>query len=159
MRSRNTAAAAIIALAVALPVHLRAQNPTPPSAVQQGAANNAVAHQLMNRFAIAWSADDSAAVVAMFSDSVALVSRTSMVGVAEVGAWARKQMAGALALKIIPLSARAAGDLAYQVGRWEIGIPDNQIATGVHTFTFRRGKDGVWRIETMFILDDPRASP
>lgn len=102
----------------------------------------------MMEFAVAWSTDDETAVRGLIADDVVLLGREPLAGADAVMGWARQQMAGSGTLVLWPLHSEQHGDATLQVGRWKLGP-----ASGVHTFLWRRQGDGVWRIDSMHILD------
>ncbi len=116
------------------------------------------ADELMTRFAEAWSADDSTAVSQMFTADVVVVgSDGAFTNRDAVEGWRRQQMAGTDAMEVFPLQSGMSGDLAYQAGRWSLGYGGGAgTATGSHTFVFRRGDDGAWRIAAVSITNDPQ---
>ncbi len=120
------------------------------SATAQSAAPDAfpIADERMMDFAVAWSTDDEAAVRELMADDAVLLGREPLVGADAVMGWAREQMAGSGTLVLWPLHSEQHGDTAFQVGRWKLGA-----GGGVHTFQWKREKDGVWRIASIHILD------
>jgi len=142
----NRLVACALVLAVAL---------TSADAQKPHAARTVSADQLMSRFVSAWNRDDMPALEAMFSDSIALVGRQSMVGKA-VTEWVRQENANTKNLRVTPLFSRTTGDMAYQVGRYRLSSAQGDtLQTGVHTFTYRRAPDGGWKLESMYIVPDP----
>lgn len=126
----------------------------PPAQAQTDAS----ADEVMTRFVGAWSADDSTAVSQMFTDDVVLVGGDGAFTDRDaVEVWRRQQMAGTEAMEVFPLQSGRSGDLAFQTGRWSLGYGSGAgTATGSHTFVFRRGEDGAWRIASMSITNDPQ---
>ena len=144
MVKRLVAGALVLAIAV-----------TSADAQKPRAARTVSADQLMANFVAAWNAHDTLALQTMFSDSIALVGRQSMLGRAAVD-WARQENAHTKSLRVTPLYSRTIGDMAYQVGRYRLrSTQSDTLQTGVHTFTYRRAPDGNWKLESMYIVPDP----
>ena len=120
-----------------------------PVAAQTAASDSlSLADERMMEFAVAWSAEDEAAVRNLMADDVVLLGREPLVGVEAVMGWAREQMAGNGTLVLDPLHSERHGDTAFQVGRWEMGG-----SSGVHTFLWQQHEGGTWRIASMHILN------
>lgn len=123
-------------------------------AVAKPAASPADA--FMDKFAQAWSQDDAAALVGMLADDVVLVGDPEVIsGKEAVADWVKRQLASTSALTVKAVRSGASGDVAYQVGRWTLGIAKGGTSSGNHTFVLKKGHDG-WKIAAMHINDDPR---
>ena len=144
MLNRPVACALLLAIAL-----------TPANAQKPQAARSVSADQLMNSFVAAWNRHDTPALEAMFSDSIALVGRQSLLGKAAVD-WARQENAHTKNLRVTSLYSRTIGDMAYQVGRYRLrSAQGDTLQTGAHTFTYRRAPDGGWKLESMYLVPDP----
>ena len=105
-----------------------------------------VPDRLMRQFAEAWSRDDSAAVAAMFAeDALFIEADTVYAGRDAIDAFQSPQMAGTAEMEIASIRSGTSGDIAFQAGRWVLAHEGGP-STGVHTFVFRRGSDGEWRV-------------
>jgi len=117
-------------------------------------ASAPVADQLMNRFAAAWTADEGAAIFAMLADDVIYFDAQDMIqGAQAVAASWAKSMQATDAMILSPIHSGAEGNTAYHVGQWQLTANGATAMTGVYTFIFRRGDDGVWRIRSAHVED------
>ena len=111
--------------------------------------------RLMQRWAEAWSRDDSAAIVAMAASGVVLHHGRTYRGPEGFREWMRAEMPRTEKLSWEALKSGASGDLAYQLGRWSLTLPGGGTAAGTHAFVWRRQRDGNWKLESASISNDP----
>ena len=117
------------------------------------------ADALMDRFAAAWSTDDRDAIAGMLAEDAIYFDANDppVEGRAAVAASWGQAMANTDVMTITRLRSGVEDGTVYHTGRWQLTANGRVVETGVHTFIFRRGADGTWRISSAHVEDaDPQ---
>ena len=117
------------------------------------------ADELMDRFSAVWSADDRDAIAGMLAEDAIYFDANDppVEGRAAVAASWTQAMANTDMMTITRIRSGVEGSTAYHAGRWQLTANGRVVETGVHTFIFRRGADGVWRISSAHVEEaDPQ---
>lgn len=142
----------ISSLAVAL-LFLAACYQPPATDSSLGAAHSEKWEDLLN-------AGDVEGLVSLYTEDARVMPPNSPMKVGreavreEFGAMVAAGMSGDL----VSIESRAAGDIAFNIGTYELRIGDGVVDTGKWIETWERGEDGTWRISSdIWNSDNPPA--